>query len=82
MSQLMFVSICTVVLAAVGFCIGFTIHGETIWVSVPTIAGAVGGFGIGCAALDVIRRWRLSKADRTTGDESRYTLSILHFGLG
>ena len=62
MSQLMFVSICTVVLAAVGFCIGITIHGATIWASVPAIAGAAGGFGIGRAARDVIRRWRLSKA--------------------
>ena len=61
MPQLMFISICTVVLAAVGLCIGITIHGATIWASVPGIAGAVGGFGIGCAALDVIRRWRVSK---------------------
>ena len=62
MRQLMFVSMCTAVLAVVGFCIGITIHGPTLSALVPAIAGAAGGFGFGCATLDVIRRWRASKA--------------------
>ena len=61
MRQLMFVSTCTAVLAVVGFCIGFAIHGATIWALVPAIAGAAGGVGIGCATFDGIRRWRALK---------------------
>ena len=61
MRQSMFILICTAVLAAVGYCIGFTIHGPTLSTIVPTIAGAAGGFGVGCATLDVIRRWRATK---------------------
>lgn len=61
MRHLIFVLICTAVLAAVGYCIGFTIHGPTLSTIVPTIAGAAGGFGVGCATLDVIRRWRATK---------------------
>ncbi len=63
MAQMAFVSTCTAVLAVVGFYFGLTIHGTNFSALVPSIAGGAGGFGIGCAILDVGRRWG---AARTT----------------
>jgi len=58
MWQMAFVSTCTAVLAVVGFYLGSTIHGASAAALLPTLAGGAGGFGIGCASLDVLRRWR------------------------
>lgn len=58
MLQLAFVSACTASLAVVGYSMGSTIHDASMAVLVPALAGGVGGFGIGCASLDVLRRWR------------------------
>lgn len=58
MAQLAFVSACTAALAVVGHAMGVTLHGQTPAALVPAVAGGAGGFGIGCAALDVVRRWR------------------------
>jgi hypothetical protein len=55
MWKMAFVSTCTAAFALVGFYMGWTLHGPTAFV--PALAGAAGGFGIGCAALDVVRRW-------------------------
>ena len=49
---------CTAVLAVAGYFIGSTIHGNGAATLAPTLAGAAGGLGIGCASLDVMRRWR------------------------
>ena len=62
MGQLAFVSTCTAVLAVVGFWVGTTVHGSAAAALVPAAAGGAGGFGIGCAALDVLRRWRAARA--------------------
>lgn len=59
MWQMAFVSSSTAALAVVGFYMGFTIHGPTTTALFPTLAG---GFGIGCASLDVLRRWRTAAA--------------------
>jgi hypothetical protein len=56
-----FLLACTAALGAVGYFIGHTIHGLTPAAVLPTLAGAAGGFGIGCASLDVARRWRLAR---------------------
>ena len=61
MFELAFVSTSTAVLAIVGHYLGIAIHGESLMALVPAIAGGAGGFGIGCACLDVARRWRLAK---------------------
>jgi hypothetical protein len=58
MWQMAFVSSCTAALSVVGFYMGSIIHGPTAAALLPTLAGAAGGFGIGCASLDVLRRWR------------------------
>jgi hypothetical protein len=58
MWQMAFVSSCTATLAVVGFYMGSTIHGPAAAALIPTLAGGAGGFGIGCAALDALRRWR------------------------
>ena len=60
MIQLLFVSTCMAVLAITGHSLGITIHGHSPAALFPAIAGAAGGFGIGCACLDVLRRWRIS----------------------
>jgi hypothetical protein len=62
MGQLAFVSACTAVLAVAGHAMGVTLHGQTAAALVPAVAGGAGGFGIGCAALDVLRRWRAASA--------------------
>jgi len=62
MRQMAFVSFCTAALAVVGFYLGSTIHGPSAAALVPTLAGGLGGFGIGCASLDVLRRWRATAA--------------------
>ena len=66
MLQLVFVSSCTATLAVSGFYLGSTIHGSAVTALIPALAGAAGGFGIGCASLDVIRRWREVAAGRVT----------------
>lgn len=58
MAHLAFVSACTAVLAVVGHHLGVSIHGTAPAALIPALAGGLGGFGIGCAALDVLRRWR------------------------
>jgi hypothetical protein len=58
MKQIAFVSTWTAVLAVAGFYLGSTIHGPTVAAMVSTVAGGLGGFGIGWAGLDVMRRWR------------------------
>ena len=63
MFKLAFVSSCTAILAVVGFYMGFTISGLTLSALVPSIAGGAGGFGIGCALLDVANRWRVARVD-------------------
>ena len=60
MFQLAYVSACTAMLAVVGHYLGVTIHGAGVTALIPAIAGGLGGFGVGCASLDVVRRWRLS----------------------
>ena len=62
MVQLAFVSACTATLAVIGYAIGMTIHQETLTALVPTFAGGAGGFGIGCAVLDVVSRLRSAKS--------------------
>ena len=62
-----FASTCTAALAAAGFWIGVTIHGPAPAAIVPTLAGAAGGFGIGWASLDVLRRWRSQGTRRAAG---------------
>ena len=61
MWQMAFVSSCTAVLAVVGFYMGSTIHGPSAAALLPTLAGGAGGFGIGCASLDVLRRRAAAK---------------------
>jgi hypothetical protein len=58
MRQMAFVSTWTAALAVAGFYLGSTIHGLTLAAMVSIVAGGVGGFGIGWAGLDVMRRWR------------------------
>ena len=62
MFQLAFVATCTASLALVGHYLGVTIHGIGAAALVPAIAGALGGFGIGCASLDVARRMRAANS--------------------
>jgi hypothetical protein len=62
MRQLAFVSSLTAILAVAGFSIGLAIHGATAFAIVPATAGGLGGFGMGCAILDVLRRWRRVEA--------------------
>ena len=62
-----FDSVCTAALAAAGCWIGFTVHGTATAAVVPTLAGAAGGFGIGWAGLDVLRRWRSHGTRRIAG---------------
>ncbi len=61
MVKMAFVSSCTAVLAVIGFYMGFTISGPTLSALVPAIAGGAGGYGIGCALLDVANRWRMTR---------------------
>jgi len=61
MFQLAFVSACTAVLSVVGHGLGITIHGAGAAALIPAVAGGAGGFGIGCAVLDVAKKWRLSR---------------------
>lgn len=61
MRSMAFVSGCTAALAALGFYMGHTLHGPTAAALVPCVAGAAGGFGLGCAANDVLRRWRAAR---------------------
>ena len=58
MAQIAFVSACTAALAITGCWMGFAVYGLNRVALVSALAGAAGGFGIGCAALDVQRRWR------------------------
>ena len=67
MLQMAFVSGCTAALAVVGFSMGHTVHGLSPATLVTTLAGAAGGFGIGCASLDVLRRWRAARANAQAG---------------
>jgi hypothetical protein len=67
MWQMAFVSSCTAVLAVIGFDMGSTIHGPTAAALLPALAGGAGGFGIGCASLDVLRRWRAVAAQPGPG---------------
>jgi hypothetical protein len=62
MFQLALVSTCTAVLALVGHQLGVTIHGVGTAALIPAVAGGLGGFGIGCAALEVLRRWRVARS--------------------
>ncbi|HUR55351.1 MAG TPA: hypothetical protein VMZ71_14555 [Gemmataceae bacterium] len=62
MRGMAFLSGSTAAFGAVGFYTGCTIYGPTSAALVPTLAGAAGGFGIGCAVLDVLRRWRAARA--------------------
>ncbi len=62
MWKLAFVSACTAALAVTGFWIGYSVHGAEPAAIIPTLAGAAGGFGIGCAGLDMRERWRRSRA--------------------
>jgi hypothetical protein len=66
MRQTVFISTTTAILAVLGFCLGITIHGPGIVAWIPAIAGGAGGFGIGCAFLHVVRRWR-DRAFRVPG---------------
>jgi hypothetical protein len=61
MRSMAFVSGCTAALAVLGFYMGHTLHGSTAAALVPSVAGAAGGFGVGCATLDVLRRWRAAR---------------------
>ena len=67
MLQLAFVSTWTAALAVLGFWVGSTIHGTTLAAFVPTVAGAAGGFGMGCALLEVARRARSSRTEHGPG---------------
>jgi hypothetical protein len=58
MWRLAFVLACTAALSVVGLVVGLTVHGSTTAAIIPTVAGGMGGFGIGSACLDVLRRWR------------------------
>jgi len=58
MLQLAFVSACSAIFAVMGFAIGIAINGLSPASLIPAVAGGFGGFGIGSATLDVIRRWR------------------------
>jgi hypothetical protein len=57
MKQLALASTLTSLLAVTGFYLGLTIHGNPLAALLPSAAGALGGFGIACAALDVHARW-------------------------
>jgi hypothetical protein len=61
MPQLALASTLTALLAVAGFYLGLTIHGHPLAALLPTAAGALGGFGIACAAIDVTARWRRAK---------------------
>ena len=61
MKQLALASALTSLLAVTGFHLGLTIHGNPLAALVPSFAGALGGFGIACAALDVHARWQRAK---------------------
>jgi hypothetical protein len=58
MLQLAFVSASTAIFAVLGFAIGVAIDGLSPPSLIPAVAGGFGGFGIGCATLRVLRRWR------------------------
>ena len=60
-----FIATWTMLLGAIGFALGLTIHGATLRAALPTLAGLTGGFGIGCSGLHVVdlRRSRRSSAD-------------------
>jgi hypothetical protein len=62
MFQLAFVSACSATFAVIGHDLDVTIHGTGWAAPIPAVAGALGGFDIGCASLDVVRRWRLTRA--------------------
>jgi hypothetical protein len=64
------VSAFTAALAVAGFWIGSTIHGTVLAAAVPTVAGAAGGFGIGCGLLDIWRRARRSTLPTRTKTRS------------
>ena len=61
MKQLALASTLTSLLAVTGFYLGLTIHGHPLAALIPSTAGALGGFGIACAALDVHARWQRAK---------------------
>lgn len=69
MLQMAFVSACTAVMAVIGFYLGFTIHGPAGASLVPALAGMAGGFGIGMASLDVLRRWQIAAQSGVHGNE-------------
>jgi hypothetical protein len=69
MWQMAFVSACTSALAIVGFYIGQTIHGLTLATLITSLAGGSGGFGIGCASLDVLRRLRATRSNVRAGTD-------------
>jgi len=62
MARLAFVWTTTALLANVGCYMGLPIHGPTWDALIPIIADGAGGFGSGCAGLDVLRRWRAARA--------------------
>ena len=66
--RIAFVLASTAVFGVIGFLLGSAARGSYAAAIVPTCAGAAGGVGIGCAALDVLRRWR---ANRTPGTNAR-----------
>jgi hypothetical protein len=61
MKQLALASTLTALLAVTGFYLGLTIHDNHLAALVPSIASALGGFGIACAALDVHARWKCTR---------------------
>jgi hypothetical protein len=63
MLKLLVILFISVLLGAVGFILGYMIHGLAPMTLLPTLAGAAGGFGMGCAGLYIaeLRRGNASR---------------------
>ena len=50
----------TVLFAAIGLYLGYTIHGPSWRAALSTVSGGLGGFGIGFLGCDLWRKHRVS----------------------
>ncbi len=62
--KLTFLTACTAALGVAGLRIGHLVHGAAPMTAVACIAGAAGGFRLGAAVLDVLRRHRENNRPR------------------
>ena len=58
MLKSLFIFAYTVVFAAIGFYLSQMLHETTARILLATCAGAIGGFGISCAASHVLSLWQ------------------------